>query len=819
MSALARDRRPSAAIVRRDADEPPYRQGVASPGPRDEDFDIKAILRLVRRRLTLITAVMLALTGGTALIAFNLTPQYRAVSAVLIEPRPRLILEFSSALGELPQETDDIQTQIALLQSQSYAGNAVLALDLISDPHFNISLEEEPQDATRGGLSSFIEGFLGNWSPLGAELPARASDGTEKATEAMPVPSGAEAGKRLPVLDRLGTWLAQLRSGLLGEPAGPDGFGAAPAGQLSRDEIVTAAAAILLDGLEVQQYEDTDIILIYYTSEDARTAARIANELAEIYVKDQLAAKQEANSGASKWLSARISELHDGLLQSEAAVETYKAEHGLHDSQGVRLSEQQVATINEALVAARAERVEKETKLLLVWEMRERGEALESVAEVMDSPIITSLRQQQSAILRDKAQLSQEYGPRHPRILQVNADLQELAVKIEAEVATIVHNLESQVMAARAGEKMLEGSLRSARTEAATQNQADVQLRMLEREAEANRGLYTTFLNRFKELSEQQSLLEAGARIVSRATVPENPSFPRPKRMIAAGFAGSLMLGVVLAFIRDRLDTGLRSSRQVEQVLGLASLGLVPSVKGGKSRERLANYLLEKPQSSYAEAVRSVQIALHLSNIEDPPKAVLITSSVPGEGKTTLALSLALSAASSGRKAIVIDLDLRRPRVAEAFGCGIRDVGLVEHLAGEASLDEAIHAGPYQLSLDFLPVRRPATNPTDLLASQRMDLLIEELRHRYDLVVLDSAPILGISDTKVAVRLADAVLLAVQWGKTNGEVALNGLEALFESHAAVAGAVLTRVNLRRHARYGFSDVAQCYGKFKVYYTD
>jgi capsular exopolysaccharide synthesis family protein len=820
MGVLGRESRIRSVIVRRDADES-YLHAVAPPGSLNEGIDIKGILKLLRRRLTSITMVVLVLTGSAALIALNLTPQYRAVSAVLIEPRPMLVLEFNSATGELPREADGIRTQIALLQSQSYAEKAVLALDLLSDPDFNISLGQGPKDAARGVLPILTERLLGDWSPLEAELPAQASNGADlEATETVPVPSGdarAETGE-LPRLGGVVAWLAKLRAGLLGARAGPDSPAAAPGGQLSHDEIMAAAAAILLNGLEVRQHEDTRIILISYTSRDARTAARIANELAEIYVRDDLAAKQEANTGASQWLSVRISELRDELLQSEAAVETYKTEHGLHDAQGVRISEQQVTTANQALVAARAERVERETKVLLVREMRARGEGLESVPEVMSSPIITNLRQQQATILRDEAQLSQDYGPRHPRILQVKADAQELAAKIQAEVANIVRGLESEVKAARAREEMLGAELGSARTEAAAQNQADVQLRMLQRELDANRGLYTTFLNRFKELNEQQSLLEAGARIVSRATVPDEPSFPRPKLMIAAGFAGSLMLGVAFAFIRDRLDTGLRSTRQVEQVLGLAPLGFVPRVNGEKRRDGLATYLLKRPQSAYAEAVRSVQIALYLSNVKDPPKAVLITSSMPGEGKTTLAISLAVSAASSGRKTIIVDLDLRRPRIAEAFGCRV-GVGLVEHMAGEASLDEAIHAGPYQLSLDFLPVMRLVANPTDLLASQEMENLIDELRHRYDLVVLDSAPILGISDTKVAVRFADAVLLAVQWGKTKDEVALNGLGALFESHADVAGAVLTQVNLRRHAKYGFGDVAQSYGRFQKYHTN
>ena len=819
MSAFRHASRTGAAITHRDENALSDHHAVAAPGTPDEGMDVKGIIKLLRRRLTLILLTVLVLTGATGLIVFNLIPQYRAVSAVLLEPQPRLIFDPTSAIDNLPQEAVSIQTQIALLQSRSYAENAIAALNLLDDPEFNIVLRQETEDAPRGALSLLTRWLPGDWwMPEAARAEQASGDPLDIAGEGQGRPDDA-AISGLPArgLNQAGARLAELRGDLLGASAAPDSLTTATAEPYSPDEIMTAAAANLLDGLDVQQYGETRVIQIAYTAKDARTAARIANELTRIYIFDQLASKQAANDRASEWLNKRIAELHDQLLQSEAAVETYKAEHGLHNSQGVRFSEQHVATVSQALLAAQAEIADKDSRLRLIRELR--GEGLESVPEVMNSPIIASLRQQQAVLLREEAQLSQEYGPRHPRILQVNADAQELAAKIQVEIENIVLSLERQLMAARAREEMLQADLVSARTEAATQNQADVELRMLEREAEANRALYTMLLSRFKELNEERTLVEAGVRLVSRATVPDEPSFPRPKLMMAAGFTGSLMLGVALAFIRDSLDNGLRSTRQVERVLGLPGLGYVPRVNHLRRCGGPVSYLLKRPQSAYAEAVRAVQTALYLSTVDDPPKTVLVTSSVPGEGKTTLALSMAVVAAGSGWKTILVDLDLRRPRVAEAFGCSRETVGLVEHVAGEANLDEAIRAGPYPLRLDFLPVGRRVTNTADLLASPWIEELITELRHRYDLIMLDSAPILGISDTKIAVCLADAVVLAVQWGKTTDDIALNGLQALLDSHARVAGAVLTQVNLRRHAKYGFGDAAQWHGEFTGYYSN
>jgi succinoglycan biosynthesis transport protein ExoP len=812
MSAFERSRTTSAVIVRRDA-EPPYAsQVLPHPSSSDDGIDIKSIVTILRRRLLVISATIAVVTGLVTVLVLNLTPEFRATAALLIEPRQSHVLDVASVLEGLPQQAEVIRTQITLLRSQSYAEKAINELGLLNDPHFNVFLPQESgTGADKAAVSGTTEGFM----PVGLTEPANGYEG---------VPAKDELSEPT-AQDGVLAWLqsASARAlafvGLASDPGQPAPEDAVSQARVSPDLMMETASSILLEELEVEQYGDTYVILISYTSTDPETASRIANKFAEIYVKDQLATKQAATARASTWLSERITELRQQVLQAEAAVETYRAEHGLLDTKGTRLNEEQLARLNQDLIMVRAERAEREARLRLIRDLRERGESLQSAPEIVASATIANLRQQQQALQRQEAQLSQEFGPRHPSIVQLEAEKQELTSKIGLEVQNIIQSLDNQVTVARAREQALQDNLEAAMAQSADRNQADVQLRMLEREAEANRSLYTAFLNRFKELNEQQDLLEAGARVMSKASAPEVPSFPRPKLMIAAGFTSSLMLGTLFAFLRERFDSGLRSGRQVEQVLGLPRLGFVPSVRGLGRRGELPNYLVSRPQSAYAEAIRAVQIGLYLSNVDDPPRVILITSSLPGEGKTTLAMSLAVSAAGSGHKTVIVDLDLRRPKVAKMLNWEGGSPGLVEYMAGQASLDDIIRKDPNHSKLDLIPIRRLAANPTDLLASRKMTALLEQLRERYELVILDSAPILGISDTKIAARLADAVLFAVRWGKTKEEVALSGLEGLFESHANVAGAVLTQVNLRRHARYGFGDAAQYYGKYKRYYTE
>jgi capsular exopolysaccharide synthesis family protein len=490
----------------------------------------------------------------------------------------------------------------------------------------------------------------------------------------------------------------------------------------------------------------------------------------------------------------------------------------LTDSRGIMLDDETLAALNKELIVARAERTQRTAKLSLVRKLRARGEGLESVMEVISSPIIGNLRQQEAELLREEAQLSQEYGVNHPTLIQSRAERRNLADKIDIEIENIIRGLENELAIARSRETAIEEHLDRAKGHMVQNRAAEVDLRELEREAEANRLLYTTVLNRYKELNEQQDIVEAGARVISSASAPTQPSFPRPKLMIAVGFTGSLMLGMLFAVAAEGLESGLRSGRQVEQVLGVPHLGLVPRLTGLKG-DKPHQYLMKKPRSAYAEAVRAVQVGLHFSNPERPPQVILVTSSLPGEGKTTLALSLATTAARSGHKTIVVDLDMRHPSVRRELGQAISGPGLIEVVSGENGLDDVIYHDETVPNLHAITISRSTSNPTDLLASPRLLSLLTQLRSRYNYIILDAPPLLGLADTRIAARLADAVLFAVRWGKTNDEVAVNAIDTLLESRTAVAGAVLTQVDVRSHTKRAYGDALQYYGKYEKYYLN
>lgn len=735
----------------------------------EDAVDLKQLLGALRRRRNVILWTVVLVTALAALIGFQLTPKYTAKALVMIDPRKERVVNVEEVLQGVNPDAAVVETQIKVIQSRAHIERVMDHLKLFADAEFNPYLRE--------GRREVALRFGGAWEQLLGWLPD-------------------------PVL---------VATGLAEEPlVGADG-------ELS--EVVAREAAVreFADNLRVTQEGRSYVIAISFTSIDSEKAARIANAVAKLYVESERELKVEATKEASGWLAERLETLRNEVIRAERAVETYRAEAGLVDTGGKTLKEQELADLNRELAVARADLAAREAKLRQINELRAKGESLDAVAEVIDSPVIVNLRQQEALLLRDEAELKTFFGEKHPKMQNLLNEKANLQDKIEKEVQRIVRTLENDVRVARARVASLERDLDKLSNVTEDQRQKLVRLRELEREAQASRQLYEAFLQRFKETREQADIVKSNARVVSEAAPPDEPSTPGPLLFAAAGFTGSMLLGTLLALLLERLDSGLRTGRQIETELQIPAFGLVPRLDHLKRDQKPHRYLIQKPLSAYAEAIRSLFTSLQLSDVDNPPKVVLVTSSLPQEGKTTLAVSLATFAARSSQRTLLMDLDLRHPSIPRELGFAPK-AGFVEYIAGEVPLEAAI-GHDQETGIDYLPVKRQAPNPTDLLGSQRMKQLMEELRQRYDFIVIDSAPLLGVTDSKVIARLADKVLFVVRWEETNAETARNALQHLLEVRASIAGAVLTLVDVKKHARYGYGDVGQYYGKYRKYYVN
>lgn len=743
-----------------------------------DNLDLRAVLGALRRRKLVILGTTVLLTGAILLVTLQLTPLYTATSSVMIEPSAIRAVELKAVAtdqaGTLPGETSAIATQIKLLRSRALAKEVILALGLDRNPDYNPVLRSREMSVAFKAQRWLVDNWL-TVTGFADQLAPRAEHAEISEAARAPRPDGSSTEL---VIDRF------------------------------------------LDRLEVVQEGESRVVTVRFSSASAEEAARIVNTTVERYIQSQLADKLAKTQRAARLVSERARQLRDDVLQAETAVSDYRAANGLMDSRDGSLDAQQLTSLQAALATAQAERAAKEARVNQVHALTIQGQRLDSLSEVETSPIILNLQQQKAELQREEAQLSQVYGEKHPRVIEVRAQRDNIVRRIGQEIGTVVRNLENELAVARMREQALEQALAQAKERYATAGQASVQLRELERVAAAKRLLYETFLARSKEIDEQQELLEPDARVIYSAEPPDKPSFPKLGIMAAAGLVTSLMAGTALAALLEHLDRSLRNGRQVERMLGVPMLGLIPHLGRAARSRGVLRYLLDRPASAYAEAIKELQTTILHPRTDASPRVLLVTSTQPGEGKTTLALSLAASLARSGRRTLVLDLDLRRPNVARTLAQPV-GAGVVEFMLEKCSLDESIQEFSDERRLHFISTssRGRMVNPSDLIGLEKMRLLMTELRQRYSYIILDAPPALGLADVRLAAPLADTAIFVVQWGKTSGTAAVNGLDVLVKSGIPVLGAVINQVDLRRHAKYGYNDIGQSYGRIKHYFIN
>ncbi len=554
------------------------------------------------------------------------------------------------------------------------------------------------------------------------------------------------------------------------------------------------AVTNLQESVTIQRSGLTYIVDITAKAHSADKAALIANAYAEAYLNQQLEAKYDAIQRVNEWLNTRLTSLREEVRVKERAVEAVRAESGLTSVEGSTLTEQALSEISSQLIEARASLAEREARLRSVQQGGGSGDAAE---EALQSLVITSLRAQQAELARQKAELSAKYDWKHPEIRRITDEIADIDARVDQEIARIVSGLRNQVEVARQRVASIESSLSGQRTELAGNNVAAVRFRELDRDAESSRVLYEAFLNKAKQVAEQVGIEQADASIVSRASPPLNPSFPNTKLMYVIGLGLGILLGLAGVVLMELLETSLRSAEDVQQRLRAACLGILPMLD---KRARTVdgelispeNFVVKRPLSPFGEALRGLRASLFFTNAEQPVRVLAVTSAVPGEGKTTTATGLARISALAGSRTILVDCDLRRRSATHALGLHVEQ-GLVEVLMGSAKFADVVQMDAAS-GMDVLPLAQAEFTPRDLLSGATMTQLIAQLRARYEVVILDTAPILPLSDSRVLCPLADGVLLVARWGRTPAAVAKEALDLLANHGSHVLGVALDGVD-------------------------
>jgi polysaccharide biosynthesis transport protein len=535
-------------------------------------------------------------------------------------------------------------------------------------------------------------------------------------------------------------------------------------------------------------------ITVTFSARDPDKAALIANAIADAYVEGQVNAKVVATEQATGWLTERIRQLARQTQDAETAVQRYKAEHNLSEGpEGVSLADQQLVGINTQLVQARSDLAQKQANYDRVRSLLASGQAADA-SQVVASPLIVQLRQQEAELARQEAQLSTRYGPRHPKMVEIESQRHDLDAKIDEEVHRIAGSLQNDVTTAGAQVASLVASLARAQAEASKQNMARVELRALQANAQSTRTMYESFVTRLRETQDQEEIQTPDARVVSRASPPTSPAAPRRIVILAAAIPAGLLLGLLIALLAERFGAGVAPGRQ-SVAPATAPARRVPVLAEFPDLARMsaspmpaADYVIDYPASAFARAIAALDRQIAGAGGWSGPRVLMVTSAEPGEGKTAIALSLARAAAGRGQRVVLIEGDARWPAAARMMRVPQLRSGLAEVVTGAAPVSRSLARDARSNVLLLSWAARPA-RLRELLSSQRMAQLMAHLRASCDLVVVDAPPVRA-PESAAYLALTDAVLFVAGTEPHAQPAAVDALAVLAAQRAPTIGIAL-----------------------------
>jgi len=579
----------------------------------------------------------------------------------------------------------------------------------------------------------------------------------------------------------------------------------------------------ILGGMQVQPIRSSQLARISYVDSDPKRAALLANGAADAYIIEVLEGRLKMVELGSVWLGKRLEALRTKVDESEAALQQYKERENIVDiktSQSLEI--QQVTMASSQLAAAREERMKLESTFEQVKAAQRStsGQTLAQIPGIMAYPLISSLTQAEIDAQKNLAELSQRYGPQHPDIVAARTRLSSAQSNLKNQFGSVVASIENDYQAARRKEANIESQLGSAKADVQEKNRKDAQLQTLKREADSNRQLYELFQNRFKETDAAEGQSQANARIVEKAIPNYSPIAPNKRRIVMLAVILALGAGIALAFALEHLDSTLKGAEDVERKLNLPVLGMLPKLKsGGRADTSLMKYFVSNPNSGFSEAIRTIRTGVLLSSLDHPHRVILVSSSVPGEGKSTLSANLAL-ALGQIKKVLLIDADMRRPAVARAMDSLKGRAGLSQFITGDAKISECVTqiegSNLFVMGAGVIP-----PNPLEMLSSKRFSDSLDNLKKAFDHIVIDCPPALAVSDALVLAKLSDAVLYVVKADSTPHQLAQHGVKRFRRVGAPLLGVVVNRVSPRAqqgYGKYGYYGDSYYAGAGYGYYT-
>lgn len=701
---------------------------------KQDEIHLRDYLKvLIKRRnsaLTFFVILVSVVTVGT----LTTTPMFKASTKVLIDKESLNIVDVRGLYIDSGYSEDYYLTQYELIKSTATALKVVKNLNLAKRPEFNTALKK--------GGGGLVGSFLG----------------------------------------------------ILGLPGGKSPAASAPVSAES-EGLAMSLAKMVQGGLSVEPIKSSRIVNISYEYPDGGLAAEIANEIANAYVEQVLDIRMGSAKQAVEWMTNKVEEQKATLERSQKALQEFIKDKDILSLESKEsMAPKKLENLSAQLVAAEAKRRDAEAQYNQVKNLSNSLSQALAVPVIAGDMVIQSLRSEEMRLEKDILETSKRYGDKHPQMIRLKEELRAIRDRISSEAKRAIVSIRNEYELAQAREAGLRNQFNQGKGEAVTLSQNSIQFGMLKREVDSNQQMLDGLLKRIKETSLVEEVKSFNIYIIDKAEVPKGPIKPRKFHNILLAIIVGIFGGVGVAFFLDYVDDTFKTPDDVEEKLSVALLGIIPiASKADMSAGGIETMVYSTPKSSISESYKSLRTSILLSSV-DPIKSFVVTSAVENEGKTTTAINLAIAFAQLEQHVLLVDADLRKPKVHSVFGLD-NSVGLSNYLTRQIIQDIIKKSDIPNLSI--IPAGALPPNPSELLSSKRMKDFIDNVTDRFDMVIFDAAPLITVTDTTILSAIATGTVLVVRSGKTSFDIARRAIKLLTDANSKILGAVLNGMDTKK----------------------